>query len=475
MLASLCLITCGLVFAQEVKEQGDPSTLTLARGQEIVYQGRYTEENLGEGTHSTRSFQMESRVFVLDAVLSGYDVALYTTVRLLGLHEGSGDGRLPASVRLQLAHVDHQGKLTPREGSSLLIPLVGPPTSECGQFVEAPHGIGSPNQSWQVPDGSRPVRTWTCLGWDSVGGVRCIKVEGIQQSSDWDQPRADQSAWRRLDRVWLLPRQGITYKVERTIERRQPAHDHPSERSILELEMHSSLLYPGQLYEGRRRDIMQAVSFAQAVAPYLTAPATFTRKTFDNLLLKMQHYVDNEPPTPYREAVLQVMRHVDAARRGESPPSLMAEEQGQGAQALILGERAPDFVAINVVNRQSVGLNQFVGKPTLMVFYSPRSSSAQPVLRFAQRMKNSYGYSVNVAGFALADSVEAARSPQADFYLSIPVFAGGSMKQAYGVTVTPKVVILDASGIARAAYEGWGPEMASAAETELKRRMPGRK
>jgi hypothetical protein len=241
------------------------------------------------------------------------------------------------------------------------------------------------------------------------------------------------------------------------------------------LELRSNLTYPGQLYEGRRREILQATSFASGLSPLLPTPAAVGKKPFEDFERKIQHYLDTQPATPYREAVLQVMRRAEAGARGESPPSVQGEERIQGTQGLVMGERAPDFVVTNINTRQSAGLHQFQGKPTLMVFYNPRSYSAEGVLHFAQRIKDIHGHGVNVAAFALVDTLEAARRQQADFYLNIPIYAAGNMRQAYSVEATPKVIILDGSAVARAAYEGWGPEMASKASAELNRWLPGRR
>src|SRR5215831_5903256 len=92
MVASLYLFTCTLCFTQGTNDAGAAPSLKLTRGQEIVYQGKYEEETLGEGGHSTRSFQMGSRVFVLDANFNNYEVALYTVLRWQGaLNRGLED------------------------------------------------------------------------------------------------------------------------------------------------------------------------------------------------------------------------------------------------------------------------------------------------------------------------------------------------------------------------------------------------
>ena len=70
MIATLYLLGCVLVPAQTAPEPapGDGRLQPhLARSQELFYRGTYGEENVGERTRYTRSFRVETRVFVLDA------------------------------------------------------------------------------------------------------------------------------------------------------------------------------------------------------------------------------------------------------------------------------------------------------------------------------------------------------------------------------------------------------------------------
>src|SRR5205085_1446607 len=141
------------------------------------------------------------------------------------------------------------------------------------------------------------------------------KFEGVQQSDDWDRPRADRTAWRRLDVVWMMPKIGVAFRVERTLERREPARQEPSQRSVVRYELESTLQYPGQLFEDRRREILQARSFYESVLPLLPAPGRYPPRTFDAVLARINNHLESQPPTPYRDAIIQVRRRVEAARR----------------------------------------------------------------------------------------------------------------------------------------------------------------
>ena len=119
----------------------------------------------------------------------------------------AGGGEATAeSVRLELAHVDLQGGVTADPSVSLTVPLEGPPTLECGAFAVVPDGKVAADSTWETAEEGRPARSWRVIGGESIDGERCLKLESVQKSDDWDKPRGDRAAWRRTDTVWLSPR-----------------------------------------------------------------------------------------------------------------------------------------------------------------------------------------------------------------------------------------------------------------------------
>src|SRR5262249_10291301 len=151
----------------------------------------------------------------------------------------------------------------------------------------------------------------------------------------------DHAAWRRQDTVWLAPRPGVANRVERLIERREPAHTRTAYQSVLRYDLDSSLQYNGD-YEERATDIRQARPFRDAAAPLVADPVRYAAQ-LTALLAKIDFYVEHEPShSPYREAVLQVKRMVEAVRRGEAPPAAPGDEATERRTATP-GAPAPDF------------------------------------------------------------------------------------------------------------------------------------
>jgi peroxiredoxin len=309
-------------------------------------------------------------------------------------------------------------------------------------------------------------------GSEVVGGKRCVKLVGVQQSADWDKPRADSAAWRRTDTLWLAPLTGYACKVERIIERREPARKEPSQRSVLSYELESTLQYPGQLYNDRKREIQQAQAFADAVAALLPH-AGQAGKAFEAVLQRIQDHYDRQPPTPYREAIRHVQRLAEAGKRGEVPPERPHDPPGPVAQVMAIGQRAPDFLVLDLVSKESVSLHRWAGKPVLLMFYNPAAASAVEVLRFGQQIGDAHGDQVAILAMAVSENHDQAMKQREEVGVKFPILSGTGLRLSYRVEGTPKFVVLDTAGIVRGSYDGWGPEIPGSVHEDVTRCLAG--
>jgi peroxiredoxin len=474
-MTNLCLLTCVLVTAQAAELSEWLLFPRLSRGQELVYRGSFAEEALGPGAQFSRSYQLETRFFVINSTPQAHEIALYTAFGSPRANADDNADRAPSSVRLELAKVSMQGAVS-ADGVSLAVPLDGPATVECGAFVEFPRARIRASAPWLVNEDNRPPRSWRALGSEVISNTACLKLEGLQQSPGWDEPRGDRAAWRRRDTIWVGLDTGFACKVRRVLERRDAAHRDPTQRSITEYELQSNIQYPGRLFEDRKREITQALNFKNMAAPYLPQPTRSPQQTFDALIARIDHHLNNQPQTPYREAVLQVRRSVEAAKRGEIPPAPPAEDIPVVAAGI--GQRAPDFLATNMLSGESGRLRRWLGRPIVMVFYAPASAKAEEVLRFAQSLQDRQRTGVWVLGFALSDDLDRVRRQHKNLRLSLPILSGKGLRQSYGIDATPKLVILDAEGVIHNNYVGWGLETPASVEEEVqslvnKQKRPG--
>ncbi|MBM4072501.1 MAG: hypothetical protein FJ271_26765 [Planctomycetes bacterium] len=446
----------------------------LFPGLELQYAGSYTEEAISPGVQFQRAYRLRSTVFVIDSTKDGWNVLLMTE---LGLKNSRVDDKelkeSPSSIRLELAQVDRKGRIVRKDGKQWTTAASGPPTVEVGAFVLLPgYRIGL-NQLWETGEPGQPPCTWQALGAEMCSGTMCVKMLGQQQTEDWDRPRGDHAAWRRRDSLWVAPSLGIAYRVERTIERREPARRDPSFRSTVKYEMDSRLRYPGKLYDDRCDEIRKGIKFQEEALPLLAQPGNF-RPQINVLLKRITYYLENNPPTPYRKGVLYVKDRLEQALRGEISAVASTQEQEPLIPVVRLGERAPDFLVTNLLDRQSVRLHRSLGRPLLIAFYNPRSENGIQVLQFAKSLVQKHGNSIGVLALAVSDEIELVRRQHADMKLPFPVLDGTGLHVTFSVEATPRLVVLDSEGIARAAYTGWGPQIPGEIEIELTSRLPQR-
>jgi peroxiredoxin len=476
MVASLLLIGCVLTPGQTAERADWLLTPRLSRAQEFAYSGTFAEESTGGSVLFNRSFRVECRFLVLDSNAKGSEAAFLTVLKareLLGDKRAAKTDALPCSARLEFVMIDPQGRLSSPSKASLALPLDGPPTLECGAVMEMPRRRIGVDFSWEASEAGQPGRAWKVIGTELIDGVRCVRLLGSQQSNDWDQPRADHTAWRRRDTVWLDPVVGVAHRVERLIERRDPARQEPTYKSVLRYDLESRMQYPRQLFEDRQNEIRQAHHFGESLKPVLPNPAKHEPE-IDALLAKIKNHLDHEPPTPYREAVLHIKRRAEAAKRGDTAPQSLVEDTLPTAVAAP-GRPAPDFMAPDFAGKEPARLKKWLGQPIVMVFYTPTSKSARELLRFAQHLHEDLHPQINVLGMAVSDDVEQVRSQQQSLQLRFALLNGRGLKQTYAVETTPKFIVIDGKGIVRAAFTGWGQETAADVREEVKKWIPKEK
>ncbi|MCS7046394.1 MAG: TlpA family protein disulfide reductase [Gemmataceae bacterium] len=468
MKTTLHLFVCAGLLGQPTSRSEWQLAPQLAPGLELVYSGTFQEESLVPHVQFQRTFHLDTRLLVLDGSSRAWHLAVLTTI-------SPGDGNSePArkkshlsSVRLEVGWLDAQGRFRDSVGVVPPLPLTGPPTIETGCFLEgAPERLTKTSQ-WEVNDEPRPPRSWQVLGVEVVGAVSCIKVLGQQSSPDWDRPRADQTAWRRRDTLWLHPQLGVAEKVERIIERRDPARRDPTQRFTIIYQLKDRFRYPGQLFEDRKREIAQAKRLQDDAAALLRQSALPVPQ-LDALLTRASHYLDHPSTTPYRLAVYHVKSRLEAAKAGKLPVEPASQETTTSAPA-VPGRRISDFVVNDLTSGKSARLSRYLGRPVLVCFYLPTEKTGLDVLRFAKHLVQLHGDKVAILAMAVTQDTALVRQQHADLQLPFAICDGRGMHRTFGVDATPRLVLLDGDGVVRAAHTGWGYHVPLEIEDELER------
>ena len=430
----------------------------LVPGLELVYSGTCHEESLQAGSPFQRAYRIENHVLILAGEAKTWDVAFMTA---LSVRETGDSGRyVPASVRLEIAKVDGQGRLKAATPGANLHPPVGlPPLLETGCFIEAPAIRVGRNAFWEVDEEGRPPRSWLVQGLEGCNGSLCVKLLGQQQSDDWDRPRADHAAWRRRDVVWLSQQLGVAIKVERTVERRDPARREPSHRSFTSYSLESRLRYPGKLFDDRKQEVLLARRFGEDAGLLLRQPNENPGR-LDALTRKISYHLENHPPTPYRKAVVHLVQRVDGARRGDLLPAEYVEEAPAALGPLRVGQKVPDFVATDLVGRGTIRLSRLLGRPVLVFYYNPHTATGLQVLNFARELATKRGDGISLMAMAVTSDPELARRQHGELALPFPILDGGSMRIPFAVDATPRFIVLDGEGVIRHLSTGWAPAVA---------------
>jgi hypothetical protein len=465
MIATLCLVSCVLVTAQPAERAEWLLVPQLGHAQEFVYRGTFEEKAAGSDLEFERKYLVRGALFVLDATPRGSEAAFLTALRLR--NGGRLEEAAPSSARLEVVRIDPQGRISAGPGGSLAIPLEGPPTIEVGALVEVPKQAIGVGRSWYIEEDGRPVHRWTIAGTEPVNGTTCVKLVGVQQSDDWDRPRADRVAWWRQDTAWVAPRLGVAYKVERLIKRREPAHKEPFYQSVLAYQLETRGEYPRQISDDLRREVRQTRDLAEAAAPLLANPGKSAAE-IDALLGRIKYHTDHHAAAvaAYREPLVHLERRLEAARKGEAAPAVAPLDAAPSTVAAI-GKPVPDFLTTDFTSKETGRLHRWKGKPLLMIFYSPASPLAESVLRLGEEVTLSSHGAIGVVGLAMSPDAEGVRKQRAELHVTIPVYDGRGLRQSYAVEATPKVVFIDADGVLRGAWVGWGEETRDAVLREL--------
>ena len=340
MITSICLLSCALTLGQATDRTEWQLSPQLAPGLELTYTGEYLEESLIPNVQHQRLYRFETNVLVLETGVKDWQVSIMTALSLVDPRQAANKKNGPTSVRLELARIDLQGRTHKSDKTLLEIPRKGPPTLETGFLVPTPLLKLKRGSTWDVGEEGQSAQRWQIVGTESLAGVTCIKIVGVQQSGNWGRPRADQSAWQRRDTVWLHPTLHVAQKVERTIEHCAPARDLPTHRTIVRYELQTQLNYPKLAFQERRLEVVKASKFHQDVQPLLDQPIAH-RAQIDSMLRQVSFHLEHQPATqttPYRKAVVHIKAVLEKAQKGEVAVAYPAEEPlPLPGKALVIG------------------------------------------------------------------------------------------------------------------------------------------
>jgi len=444
-----------------------PNSLVLAGAQELVYRGTFQEDFLSSQVQHARTWRVEARNLILGEE-RGFKVASFTQIRPKEIRlPGSPakditprveDSGSPAA-HVVVSSVNPNGQCQSLEKRRRPVSLEGIPLREGSLFVGLPLDSAQAAEGWKSQEAGHPDWNWRLAGREGVQGTRCVVLEGTQTPPEWEKPRADRPTWRRTARAWISSTTGMVHRLEKIYERRDPARDYVSLRTTYRVELDSTLGYPGQLFEDRKREVLLAFQ-TQEETLALVDETNRNPRAFDALVRQINTQISDHPSTPYRAALQGVLRKIDLAKKGELVTAMEDEPAGsEPVPGPTLGKVAPDFLVPSMDKSGTVSLRNWKNKPILLLFYHPDSPSAISSLAFANEMARENKGKIQVLGMTVLSNARRVSAQKEAMKLTFPLVDGSGLKISYALDSTPKWYLVDALGIIRSVQSGWGDEM----------------
>jgi hypothetical protein len=214
----------------------------------------------------------------------------------------------------------------------------------------------------------------------------------------------------------------------------------------------------GDGYAALRREVEHAVAFA-ALAESAKG------RDIDLLRARIDRYRRDHPAGEFRPAVDSAERRLEAVARGELPAVTAATGPPQ------LGQAVPDVTLAEVGGGAETRLLAVRGRPTVAIVYKPRSETSAGALAVADALARRFP-TVRVVPLAVFADREAAAGQRAELKLTLPVYEGSAAVGPFGIDTFPRFLLIDADGVLRWQFEGFGPEVGYLVRGELER--PGK-
>jgi peroxiredoxin len=451
----------------------------LEKGLEVRWAGTFTEATFRPGVRAVRTYDVDTRLFVLDAGEYGAEVLLFTRV-FLKPDRKSADP--PAGiVRLELARVDPKGKVQvlpspadpdnpdPKVRPWPPVQLQGLPAHEAGFFFEFPDKPLKPGLTWAREEAGRPVVNWKVADADSFRAQPAVKLIAEQNTSGYYGDRIRQAEWRKQETLTVIAANGYASRLERVIEKRDPEAEELSFRSVLTVEQTVRMVYPGPSYQARRDEGLHAAAFTAMLDRALATGGREGPRPFEAVARRAQAYLSDHGANdmvPYREAILAVRKRAESAAKGDLPPVPPPDDPPTPADPLTVGRPVPDVTAVGVTTPAPVRLSGLKGKPVLLAYFQPSAASGSPVLKLADELHARK--LMAVVPLAIGDPADV-KALATDLKAAVPVYDGTGVYKVHGLEATPVFVVIDADGVVRHVARGWGRETAAAVTREVER------
>ncbi|MBL8825323.1 MAG: redoxin domain-containing protein [Planctomycetia bacterium] len=421
-------------------------------GQEFLYQGTVTETSKSTSSQGNKEYKLELRILVTRILGNSAEIICCTRLFETGILRPED----ALSIHLTHAIIDHLGHITSCNApTGKSIRVDGPATWENGFLVPLVPPKSLFITDWESPESGRLPRRFN---WSkSLQNNEADQVNAVQESIDWQRPRADTTAWKRSDSLTFSRPATLPNTVERLIIRRAPAHQDITSEIKTSYTLVSSELLQGPRFEERLADIYKIKSLQETIQQLAMHKHDKDTRTAWQLLEKQVQQLQSSPGnTPFRDALITMRSTIAAGLDNRLTIQQVNHEIAE--QPFTTGSLVPHFQLLNSQGN-TVRLQQFQGKPCLLVFFQPGSELTKSLsFEIPLWMNEKYKSRFQCLFISSADVSKSMLPELSQQDNTIQVVLGKSIMNTFGVSATPHFILLDADGAFISCFTGWGNE-----------------
>lgn len=459
--------------------EGSDGKYTLAPrfvpGQELVYSGTVVETNLGrQGVKYEQPYELEATMLVqrFDARKHA-EVGCFTVLRLPDRDPTITKRRFDnvASFHFDQVKVSQYGLAKWGLGvvgdAHIALPPDGQTPWEMSYLLEIPDQPVQTGGSWTLRRPGQPIVVCQVAGPESANGEPCVKIVCHQQSQNWTTKNLSVTAWRNSTTVWIGQKNGLVQRVRREYQVREPGDLECSRTTLADYSQVSNLQYAGPELLERTADFESGVK-AQMDYEKLSVTDRTAKSHLASIASQLKFALEKAHSTPYRPALVELAKMVETSQehvghvRRPAPLTITAAKQGAA-----VGKKARHFVIHDVEKDESMTLRKLHGKAVVVVFVDPENILSQRALKTAMEASSGDGPRAEVYAVCATTEPKAIEEMKQRVFGSYRVCKLNAIDRAYGVDVMPHIVFIDADGILRGNYHGYGPELHTALAKEV--------
>jgi hypothetical protein len=445
-------------------------------GQEVVYSGTLIESYIGkQGARYEQPYDLETTMLVsrIDA-RGNSEVGCFTIARL---PSAGGDIENKGFDDVASFHFD-QIKISPRgtptwnlgavRGAHIMMPADGIANWELGYLVEAPEEPVAVGGIWTIQRAGQPNVICRLAGSEGVDGEPCVKIVCTQQLPTWTNKIISQPTWRADTIAWVSQKNSLVYRLSRVHQVREPGDDQPSRKVTVNYNQASNLVYHGPELQERTFDLDTA---AAAQSEYEKVAARTSERSPRNHLASIRHQLKSalEKPyaTPYRSALEEMAKRVEDAEKHASSTTKQVATMPPALATASIGRKARPLAIQDLEKDELVTLKSLKGRAAAIVYVDPDSPLSTRALDAVVKCSKTPKGMVDIYAVSTKTDSESIQQMKRLAPGEYRICKPQAIDRGYGMAGAPHTIIIDADGILRTNFSGFGPELGVSVTQEV--------